>query len=120
MLVGTAARPPLGLRWAKGALILPEPYSCHGRVFCLLQSPPMVVPSLRAGAAAPTAGFMALPMRFLTMPAEEEEEESSEEEAGVFQLPWALTAGRFPHSNPCRARGVAHPLARLGVIQQLT
>ena len=59
---------------------------------------------------------MALPMQFLTMPAEEEDEESSEEEAGVFQLPWALTAGRFPHSNPW---GVAHPLACLGFIQQV-
>lgn len=79
----------------------------------------MVVPSLHPGAAAPMgilARDTALPMQILTMPAEEEEDESSKED---FLLPWALTAGRFPHSNPCRAWGVAHPLACLRFIQQV-
>lgn len=77
----------------------------------------MVVPSLVSPMRI-LARDMALPVQFLTMPAEEEEEERSKEEARVFQLPWALTAGQFPHSNPCRAWGVAHPLACLGFIQQ--
>lgn len=59
----------------------------------------MVVPSL-ASPMRILARDMALPVQFLTMPAEEEEEEHSKEEAGVFQLPWARTAGQFPHSNP--------------------
>lgn len=35
-----AACPSFWLWWAKGTLILPEPYGCHDRSFCLLQSRP--------------------------------------------------------------------------------
>jgi len=100
----------LGGALSEAALVgmLPEPHGCDEGIFSLLQSPAgssaMVVPSLHPGATAPV-GILA--MWFLTMPAAEEEEESSEEEAGVFQLPWALTRGRFPHSHPCRAWGIS-------------
>lgn len=63
----------------------------------------------------------ALPGQLLTMAAEEEEEEEErwKEEAGALQLPGALTAGSFPHSNPCRAWGVTQPLAAPCRIRQL-